>query len=99
MSTIRLTRTKELDRMLKKLRKQFPLMDDPEIIRVCLGLYFVQMDVHSKDAWKQWDSSLPVVKMTEEEYAVVKQAKKDIKEGRCTVLESEDDISVFLDSL
>lgn len=51
MSTIRLTKTKKLQKILNELRKKrFQLLDDTEILKAVLSLYYTQLKhSHSTD--------------------------------------------------
>ncbi len=69
MSTIRLTKTVEMEQILNEIKQSFPLLDDGEIIRMVLSRYYAE-------------HYLPMRQATPEEEEAISEAMDDFKKGR-----------------
>lgn len=73
MSAIRITMDSQLEEILLSLQKNnFPLLKYPEIIRVAVGEYYTKRE---KEKRKEWEESLPIIELNEEESAELSKAK------------------------
>lgn len=87
MSTIRLTKTKELKKILEDLRRtRFQLLDDTEIIKAII----------SEHHYNHHLSQIPSRMATKEEEKAIARAMEDIKKGRVKVIEPHEEIDVNL---
>ncbi len=85
MSQIRLNKTPELEEALAFLRSKYLLLSEAEIIKVALA------EKYSKEI------KSPLV--DEETEKLIAQGLEDYKNGRYTVLRTDEDIEKHLDSL
>ncbi len=70
MSTIRLTKTPELARILAEIKAFYPLLDDAEIIKMIISKYYLDLRV------------LPRRQATPEEEKLIAEGKKALKQGK-----------------
>lgn len=72
MSTIRLTKTNQVQHILNVLRAlKFPLLDDTEIIKAIVSEYYSNFQ----------QAQIPQRMATEEESKAIKRAKKEVEKG------------------
>src|SRR3989344_2873596 len=100
MSAIRLHRSAKLDQMLADLRKkQFPLMDDAEIIRICVSHAYVdfyeEASLKELEKRRQWADSLPTETLTERQQKRLERARADLAAGKGKALMPDEDIGAF----
>lgn len=88
MSTIRLTKTKEMEKILNEIRRFYPLLDDAEIIKMIISRYY-------------FDHHLPVRPATPEEEEAIAEARKDFEAGRYVVAPPDQpiDLDKIIDEL
>jgi len=85
MSQIRLNKTPELKEVLTFFRNKYQLLSEAEIIKVALA------EKYSKEV------NIPLV--DEETEKLIAQGMEDYKNGRFTVLRTEEEIKKHFDSL
>ncbi len=85
MSQIRLNKTAELEEALAFLRSKYLLLSEAEIIKVALA------EKYSKEV------TIPLVDAETEK--MIAQGMEDYKNGRFTVLRTDEDIEKHFDSL
>lgn len=68
MSTIRLTKTKEMEKILNGIKQKFPLLDDAEIIKMIISRYY-------------FDHHLPVRQATPAEEKAIAEGIVAFKKG------------------
>lgn len=81
MSTIRLTKTVELERILNEIKQSYPLLDDVEIIKMIISKYY-------------FDHHLPARQATPEEEESIAEAQKDFEAGRYVVVPPDQPIDL-----
>lgn len=87
MSQIRLNKTPELEAVLAFLRRKYRVLSEAEIIKVALAEKYK----------KEIKEDIPMV--DEETEKLIAQGLEDYKNGRYTVLRSDEDIDKHFDSL
>ena len=96
ITQIRINKTKEVDSVLKQLKKQYTLLDDSELIKLALSeLYSNTVSKLTLDDLKHPYYEI----LTPEEEKGIKQSNKDIKSGKVTKLTGSADIKKFIDSM
>lgn len=82
MSTIRLTKTKEMERVLNEIRKFLPLLEDSEIIKIALSSYYFDL------------TNMPTRMATPEEEEAILEGRKDIENGHYKVIPADQPIDL-----
>lgn len=85
MSQIRLNKTPELEEVLSHLRRKYRLLSEAEIIKVALA------EKYSKEV------NIPLV--DEEEEKLIAQGMEDFKNGRYTVVKTDQELKAYLKKL
>ena len=86
MSQIRLNKTPELEHVLAYLRSKYRILSEAEIIKVALA------EKYNKEM-----EDIPMV--DEETEKLIGKGLEDYKNGRYTVLRTDEDIEKYFDSL
>lgn len=81
MSIIRLTKTKEMEKILNEIRRFYPLLDDAEIIKMIISRYY-------------FDHHLPVRPATPEEEEAIAEGMEAMKKGDYITLPSDEPIDL-----
>ena len=86
MSQIRLNKTPELEEVLDYLRSKYIVLSEAEIIKVALA-----------EKYKKELGDLPF--LDEETEKLIAQGIKDFKDGRYTVIKTDEELNSYLKSL
>ena len=86
MSQIRLNKTPELEEVLDYLRSKYIVLSEAEIIKVALA-----------EKYKKELGDLPF--LDEETEKLIAQGIKDFKDGRYTVVKTDEELNSYLKSL
>lgn len=84
MSQIRITKTAELESILKFLKNKWPLMNEVEIVKMAISNFFNQ----EKDDF----SNLPVEYLNMEDSLSLEESRKDMREGNYTAYTNTKDM-------
>ena len=85
-SHIRIAKTPEVDKVISYLRMKYALLSEAEIVKLALS-----------EKYQKEMRDLPLV--DEETEKLIAKGLEDYKNGRYTVLSSNEDIDKYLDSL
>ncbi len=81
MSTIRLQKTNQLAYILNKIRFDFPLLDDTEIIKMIISKYYT-------------DRHIPTRQATPEEEIAIREGREAIKRGDYVTVRSDEELDL-----
>lgn len=77
-TTIRLTINDDFAKILAWFRGEFPLLSDPELIKMAVSGFFVKKQQESLQVrWKAWDASLPYIELSDEAQDSIAEALKE----------------------
>lgn len=73
---IRVSRTKEIERILDVLKGYFVLLSEAEIVKLALSHLYRKQE---EERIRQWEASLPFMELTDEEQESLTEGIKDLE--------------------
>ena len=80
-ATIKISITDEIARSLERLKRRYPTLDMPELVKLSVGEFDRMVELQSR---KEWADSLPILELNAEEQRELTEAldEADREEGR-----------------
>jgi hypothetical protein len=91
MAAIRITLEENFQSMLESLKKDFPLLKYPEIIRLAVGDFYTKRQEFKKhEQFQKWNDSLPLLHLSDEEQKSLTQGIQESEKNEGKIMTNDE---------